>query len=94
MGTDLDRQSFVITLAQFRQLSLPRRAYATWNHATFLACMDGGRAGRSLYFLSDFYVEFIYDFQGNQVLGVVPFHGDGHLEEWLEQVNITELLGS
>ncbi len=84
----------MITLAQFRQLSLPRRAYATWNHATFLACMDGGRAGRSLYFLSDFFVKLIYDFQGNRVLGVVPFYKGGHLEEWLEQVNITELLGS
>ena len=84
----------MITFAQFRQLSLPRRAYAIRNHATFLACMDGGRAGRSLYFLNGFYVELIYDFQGNRVLGVVPFRGDGHLEKWLEQVNITELLGS
>jgi hypothetical protein len=84
----------MITLAEFRQLSLPRRAYTTWNHATFLACMDGGRAGRSLYFLSDFYVELIYDFQGNRELGVVPFYNGGHLEEWLEQVSINELLGS
>ena len=84
----------MITLTQFRQLSLLRRAYATWNYATFLACMDGGRAGRSLYFHNGFYVELIYDFRGNRVLGVIPFCGDGHLEEWLEQVNITQLLGS
>jgi hypothetical protein len=49
MGTDLDRQSLMITLAQFRQLSLPRRAYATRNHAT---CMDGGQRQ---YFLDGFY---------------------------------------
>lgn len=42
----------MITLAQFRRLSLLRRAYATWNHATFLACMDGGQRQ---YFLDGFY---------------------------------------
>ncbi len=53
--------------------------------------MDAGKAGRSLYFLHSFYVELIYDYQSNRVLGVVPFRDGWHLEEWLQKVNITEL---
>ncbi len=81
-----------MTLAQFEKLPLPRRAYVIWNHATFLACMDAGKAGRSLYFLHDFYVELLYDFNTNRVLGVVAFRDGWHLGEWLDKVNITELL--
>jgi hypothetical protein len=84
----------MMTIAKFRRLPLPRRALMVWNHATFLACMDAGKAGRSLYFLHGFYVELIYDFRGNRVLGVLPFRDGWHLEEWLEKVNITELLAS
>jgi hypothetical protein len=81
-----------MTIAKFQKLPLPKRAYMIWNHATFLACMDAGKAGRSLYFLHDFYVELIYDFNTNHVLGVVAFSDGWHLEEWLDKVNITELL--
>ena len=83
-----------MTLAEFRQLSVPHRAHATWNRGTFLACVDTGRAGRSLYYLNGFYVELIYDFQDNRVLGVFPFRDAWHLADWLERINITELLNA
>ncbi len=63
----------MVTITQFRRLSVPRRALLVWNKATFLACIDTHKCGRSLYYLYDYYVELIYDFDHNRVLGVFAF---------------------
>ena len=63
-----------------------------WMHATLLMCIKTENAGRSLYFLVDYYVELIYDCDEVRVLAVYPFKDLAHLDDWLEDVNITQLL--
>lgn len=91
----------MLTIDQFRRLPLSQKALRVWNNATFVACMPdhrlkpgsgAGKAGRSLYYYNGYYVELLYDYQHNRVLGVFPIPGTKHLDEWLDQVNITALL--
>ena len=82
----------MLTMDEFQKLPLPKRALLVWNQATFLACVSAAEAWRSLYFLNGYYVELVYNFHLNQVLGVIAFSDACRLEEWLDKVNITELL--
>ncbi len=82
----------MVTMTQFRRLSVSKRAQLVWNRATFLACIDTNRAGRSLYYLYDYYVELIYDFDNNWVLGVFAFQDPWHVDDWLEKCDMEQFL--
>jgi hypothetical protein len=52
----------MMVIAKFQKLPLAGRALMVLSHATFLICMDVGKAGRSLHFFHGFYVQLIYNF--------------------------------
>lgn len=90
----------MVTWEKFHQLPTDRKAHTVWAWATHLACIGTGQATRSLYYLNGFYVELIYEWtedgplQENRVLGVFAFRSTWYLKDWLEKVNIGQLLNS
>jgi hypothetical protein len=70
-------------LLSSQQTTSRRVTYTGETQATFLACIDSHKAGRSLYYLFDYYVELIYDFDNNRVFGVFAFKDPWYLDDWL-----------
>ncbi len=82
----------MISLVQFTLMNRQARAQCVWEEGAYLLCMEGKRAGRSLYALGDFWVELTYDYVHNQVLDVFPFRRQVLLDEWLERIHLEKLL--
>lgn len=81
-----------VSLVQFTLMSREARAQCVWEDGTYLMCMEGKQAGRSLYALGDFWVELSYDHIHNHVLDVFAFRRLHLLDEWLERIQLEKLL--
>ena len=81
-----------VSLVQFTLMNLDARAQCVWEDGTYLLCMEGKRAGRSLYALGNFWVELTYDHHENQLVDVFPFRRQVLLDEWLERIELEKLL--
>ncbi len=57
-----------------------------------LFCIESN-SRRELYSLYNFYVEIIFDGKTDEPLYLNPFENTLHLEKYLEQIDVAELLG-
>jgi hypothetical protein len=82
----------MVTFQQFAKMDLPHRSACLMNYGTWLSVMKAETGGRSLYAIGDFYAEMYYDHENNQILTIVPFRRTIHLEDWLQRIDLEELL--
>ena len=74
-------------------LSVDEQANYTWQVGAFLHNRKGEGFNANLYGVEDFYVEVRYDTERNAIVQIMPFNSPDLLQPYLEQIDLSELLG-
>lgn len=73
-------------------MNISRQAHYTWQHGEHLAKVEGLRFDYDLYQLHHFFVEVIYNLELGQVESVEGFVSNEKLLEYVDELDISELL--
>lgn len=81
----------MVQINKFNKLTLEEKAWYIWNSATFLHSREDSEFRYNLFYLNNYYVELLYNIQGNEVDKIRAFFSSTFITAYLENISLEEL---